>query len=194
MSKQFRFRRLFEKEHSKRAQTLMKSERQHLYHIYWSVWRKFTSKKFLLLICKIFRLFLDKLTANDKLSLLNGDNSCNEFRCSFLKNKKLFLNFYLNFSNILWIFNIFRKNITLIADVFPILRTLKNSPISEDPSKSNIVNGTKRCWNLNDSSFAMFIDQWENIFCCKKLLLVICKSSWGFVFTYDCRWQVFCSY
>ena len=34
MSIKSRFRRLFHKRHGKRAETLLKSERQHLYHIY----------------------------------------------------------------------------------------------------------------------------------------------------------------
>ena len=56
----------------------------------------------------------------------------------------------------------------LIPDVFPILQTLKNkldkclnSFVSEDCSKSKIVNSPKRCWNLNDSTFTIFIDQCE---------------------------------
>ena len=48
---------------------------------------------------------------------------------------------------------------TLIADVFPKLRTPKNmvrsmhkSPVSEDPTKSNMVNLPKLCSNLKDTS------------------------------------------
>ena len=44
---------------------------------------------------------------------------------------------------------------TRIADLFPKLRTLKNkldqcliSPVSEDASKSKMVNVPKDCWNL----------------------------------------------
>ena len=32
------------------------------------------------------------------------------------------------------------------------------SPVSHDPSKSNMVNRLKHCWNLNDSAFIIFID------------------------------------
>ena len=35
------------------------------------------------------------------------------------------------------------------------------SPVSEDPSKSNMVNVPKHCGNLKDSSFTIFIDHWE---------------------------------
>ena len=32
------------------------------------------------------------------------------------------------------------------------------SPVSEDPSTSNMVNGPKHCWNLSDSTFTIVID------------------------------------
>ena len=31
------------------------------------------------------------------------------------------------------------------------------SPVSEDPSTGNMVNGQKQCCNLNDSTFTTFI-------------------------------------
>ena len=35
------------------------------------------------------------------------------------------------------------------------------SLFSEDPSKSNVVNAPKRCSNLKNSTFTIFIDHWE---------------------------------
>ena len=35
------------------------------------------------------------------------------------------------------------------------------SPLSEDPSRSNMVNRSKHCSNLNDSTFTIFIDPSE---------------------------------
>ena len=47
-------------------------------------------------------------------------------------------------------------------------------PLSEVPSRSNMVSGTKHCWNLNETTFTIFIDHcdgnWDG-----KPLLVICK-------------------
>ena len=58
---------------------------------------------------------------------------------------------------------------TLIADVFLKLQTPKNvvremskSPVSENPLKSNMVNGLIRCSQLNGSTFTIFIDSHEN--------------------------------
>ena len=36
------------------------------------------------------------------------------------------------------------------------------SPISEKPLTGNVVNGPKHYFNLNDSTFTMFIDQFES--------------------------------
>ena len=35
------------------------------------------------------------------------------------------------------------------------------SPVSEDPSKNNMVNVPKHCSNLKNSSFTIFIVHWE---------------------------------
>ena len=43
---------------------------------------------------------------------------CKIFRCIYLRNKKDFLNFFLHFLNSDSILNIFKKKMTLIADVF----------------------------------------------------------------------------
>ena len=57
---------------------------------------------------------------------------------------------------------------TFIADVFSQLQSRKTvldkclkSPLSEDPSKSNMIKACKHCYNLNYSAFAIFIDQCE---------------------------------
>ena len=49
-----------------------------------------------------------------------------QFGSNYLKNKKLFLNFFLRFRNLHEILNICRKKMTLIADLFAKLRTPKN--------------------------------------------------------------------
>ena len=51
---------------------------------------------------------------------------CNILRCNYLRNKKQFPNFFFDFENLDSIFNIFKKKMTLIADVFLNWRTRKN--------------------------------------------------------------------
>ena len=106
---------------------------------------------------------------------------CNIFRCNYVRNKKLSLNFFLNFPNLNSILNIFKKRMTLIADVFLNLRTPKNvvrymskKSLSDDPSTSNMVNGPKHCWNLNDSTFTIFIDRCEE----NHALKIFCDWYW----------------
>ena len=74
MSKKSRFKGSFGKQHHKRAQTLLKSSWQYLYHIYWSLRMQLTCKKFMLVICKISRLFINTLSADGKYSIFNRDN------------------------------------------------------------------------------------------------------------------------
>ena len=65
MSKKSRFREPFDKQHGKRAQALLKSASQHLYHIHRSLPRKLSWKKSLLLTCKILG-HLVNTSATDK--------------------------------------------------------------------------------------------------------------------------------
>ena len=43
------------------------------------------------------------------------------------------------------------------------------SPVSEDPSKSNMVNAPKLCSNFKDTFFTIFLDHWE-VNCRRKSL------------------------
>ena len=125
MPKKSRFRWSCDKWHGKQAEKLLKSERQHLYHIYWSLWRKLSWKKSLLMICKILGLLVNPLTADDKYSLLNENNLLQHIQMHLSQKWKIFSQFILYFINLDSIFNISEKNITLIADVFLILGTPK---------------------------------------------------------------------
>ena len=111
---------------------------------------------------------------------------CNIFRCNYLRNKKLFLNSFLHFRNIDSILNIFKKKMTCIADVFwtyglrkTCLDNFLKSPVSEDPSTSNMVNGRKHCWCLNISTFTIFLDNCEGNSVAKSL-------SWWYEKYWDC--------
>ena len=83
--------------------------------------------------------------------------------------KKNFPNFFFDYGNLDCILNIFKKKMSVIADVFLNLLILKNlvrwmskRPVSEHPSTANMVNGAKHFWNLNDSTFTIFIDRGED--------------------------------
>ena len=126
MSKKSHFWGPFDKQHVKLAQTLLKSEPQNLKHVYWSLKRQLSSKKSLLVICKVSRLFVNALTADDKYSLLNRDNLTQPIQTELSQRQKKISQLFLPFWNAKKILNTFKKKMTLIADVFPKLRTLKN--------------------------------------------------------------------
>ena len=94
MSRKFRFSGPSKKQDDKWAQTLLEFEKQHLYHIYWSMWRHLSCKKSLLVICKILRLFLNTLKADDKYSLLIRDNLMQPIQMQLSQNQKTFCWFF----------------------------------------------------------------------------------------------------
>ena len=49
-----------------------------------------------------------------------------QFKCKYLKNEKLFLNFLFHFWNLHQIFNILKEKMIVISNVFPKLQTVKN--------------------------------------------------------------------
>ena len=97
MSNNSRLKGPFEKQHGKLAQTMLKSERQNLYHIYCTLWSKLSFKKSLLDIWKTLRLFVNTLTTDDKYSLLNSDNLTQPIQMQLSQKQKFFLNFCVYF-------------------------------------------------------------------------------------------------
>ena len=97
MSKKSRFKGSFAKQHGKRAQTLLKFAWQHLYHIYWSLWRRLTCRNSLLVICKISKLFPNTLSADGKYSLLNWDNLTQHIQMQLSQKQKTFSEFFCAF-------------------------------------------------------------------------------------------------
>ena len=62
-------RTLRESQHVKVSETSQKSERQYFSHIFLSLSKKMASKKSLLVVTEILRLFVNIFTPNDKHSL-----------------------------------------------------------------------------------------------------------------------------
>ena len=78
-------------------QTHLQSARQHLYQIYWSLWTLLSWKKSLLVLCKILRLFVNKLTTDGKYSLLNRDDFTQPIQILVSHKKKTFSWFFSAF-------------------------------------------------------------------------------------------------
>ena len=125
MSKKSHFTRCFEKQYEKRAQTLLKSSSQHLYHIHWSLARKLSSKKSLLLTCQILALLFITLGADEKYPVLNRDNLTKPIQMQLSQKEKSFSEFFAEFFKSTLNFKHLEKKITLIYFVFSKLRTPK---------------------------------------------------------------------
>ena len=98
MYRKSRFRGCFDKQCGNRAETLLKSVWQHLYHIHWSLARKLSSKKSLLLTCQILGLLLNTLAADEKYHVLNRDNLTIPIRMQLYQKEKSFSQFFSVFS------------------------------------------------------------------------------------------------
>ena len=98
MSKKSSFRLSFQEQHGKRVQTILKYERQHLYHIYWQIRRQYSCKRSLLVIWKMLRLFFNTLSATDKYSLFSRDNLTQPIQMQLSQKQKAFSGFFFSIS------------------------------------------------------------------------------------------------
>ena len=99
----------FQKEHAKRVSALFKSERQHLYHINWSMGRILNCKKSLLVICKILRLFVNILSTLEKYSPPNREYLTQLIQIELSQKQKFFPWFFSAFSKSKLNFEHFQK-------------------------------------------------------------------------------------
>ena len=141
LSKKSLLRGPVEGQHDEWAQTLLKYERQHLRHMYWPMWRQLSRTKSLLVVCKIWRLFVNTLTGDGKSSLVNRDNLMQQIEILISEKQDNFFLFvfFLHFRNLDWILKVFKEKITLTLDVFRKIRGPKNVVIYF--SKKSLLRG-----------------------------------------------------
>ena len=186
MSKKSSFRGPFEKQHGKRAQPLLESTSQHLYHIHWTLQSKSSWKNSPFWTCQILGLLANTLAADEKYPVLNRDNLTIPIQMQLSQKQKTFSQFFAAFLKSSLNFKHFEKKMTLIAFVFWKLLTPKTwldkclkSPVSEDPSTSNMADVPKHCWNLHHTIFIIFIDHCQVNWVGKNL------SDWH-AYSWDC--------
>ena len=109
MPKKSPFRGHFDKQHGKGGQTLLKPETHHLYYIYWSLSRRLSWKKYLLVICKVLGMFVNILTADDKCFLLNRDNLRHPIQMQLSDKQKKNHQFFSDILKSKWNFEHFEK-------------------------------------------------------------------------------------
>ena len=90
MSKKYGFRRPFNKQHGKRAQALLKSALEHLYHIHRWLPSQLSGKTSLLRTCQILGLLVNTLAAGEKYPVLNSDNLMIRIQMQLSQTKKFF--------------------------------------------------------------------------------------------------------
>ena len=88
------FRAPFNRQHRKWVETLLQSERQHLFNIYQSLWRQLRWEKSLLVIYQILKLCFNTLTADDKDSVLNRDNLTQPIQMRLSQKQKTFFTIF----------------------------------------------------------------------------------------------------
>ena len=97
MFKKSYFRGPFDKQHGKRAQALLKSASQHLYHIHRSLPRKLSWKKSLLLTCQILGLLVNTLATDEKYPVPNRENLTIPIQMQLSQKQKTFSEFFAEF-------------------------------------------------------------------------------------------------
>ena len=79
-----------DRQYGKRAETLIQSQRHHLYQIHYSLGRKLSWEEPLLVTWQILRPFANTLTADDKYSLLSRDNLMQPIQMQLSQKQKTF--------------------------------------------------------------------------------------------------------
>ena len=128
------------------------------------------------LTCKAWRLFVKTLTAGDKYSLPSRDNLMQQIQMHLSQKQKLVLYFFAHFWNLQKILNIFKKRSPsnpLHFRNYGLWKTLLDkclkSPVSGALITGNVVNEPKHCVNLNDSTFTICIDHFQDDWVAKGL-------------------------
>ena len=132
-SKRCCFRACFDSQHGKASQILAKSPWERFYHVLLSFSRKLIGKMAPLVLREIIRVFFNTLTGGGKYPVQDCQCMPLPFKCNYLKNEKLFLHFLFHFWNLHLILNNLKQKMTVIANVFHKLKTVKIlvRPLSE---------------------------------------------------------------
>ena len=97
MSKKSQFRGPLDKQHGKGSQALLKTASQHFDHIHWSLTRKLSWKKCLLLISQILGLLVNTSAVDEKYPVLNRDNLTIPIQMQLSQKQKTFSQFFAAF-------------------------------------------------------------------------------------------------
>ena len=144
-----------------------------------------------------FRPFLNTLTADDKYTLISRDKWMQTIQMHLSQKQKIFSDLFPALFESAINLEHFQKKMTLIIYVFPNYRPRKTcldkclkTPVWEDVSTGDMVNGPKRWFNLNESTFIILSDHCKGNWVA-KVTLTHRNILQTFSSHIDCWWQVF---
>ena len=106
-------------------QTPLKVARHHYYPFFPWILGKLSWKKTALLWSKILRLFANTFTADGKCSFRNMQNFGQQFQTLLSQKQKTLSGFFLHLWNVDEIYNILKKRMRFLAELFPKLMSRK---------------------------------------------------------------------
>ena len=117
---------------------------------------------------KVWRLFVNTLTPDDKGSVITRDNSMQTIQTHLTRKPTIFSQFFAAFLICALSFEHFKKkwpSLLLCFRNYPPRKTwlekFLKAPVWEDPSVRDIVNAPKHWFNPNASTFTILIDDFE---------------------------------
>ena len=136
-----------------------------------------------LLTCRFLGLLVNTLATDEKSPVLTRDKLTIPIQMQWSQKQKTFPQFSAAFLKFKLNFKYFEKKVSRMVFVFPKLRTPKawsdkslKTPVSPNPSTSNMVNVPKHCWNLYHSTFIPLIDHSQVNWVGKSLRYIHAKS------------------
>ena len=147
--------------HFKGSKALHKAVRQYFSHIFWSLWKKCSSKKFVLVVSEMLTLFVNILTPDDKYSLSKRECLMKPIQMLLTQSQKIFFcisEIYIKFgilwkkrqaSKVICFWNYRRRKAGLLK--------CQKSPVSKLLRTGNVVKGRKHCINLHGIIFVIFL-------------------------------------
>ena len=97
LSKKHRLRTAFDSQHVKGSQTLVKSTSEYFQHIFSSLWDNLSWKISTLVICQIWDVYCNTLTANDKYPFRDRENFSTPIQMQLSLKQKTFSHFFNQF-------------------------------------------------------------------------------------------------
>ena len=126
LSKENRFRTGFGSQHVKSSEILVKTPFERFFHVFPSFSRKLVWKMSPLVLGEILGVFVNTLNPESKYPVQDGENLEIPIQMQLSEKRKTFSQFFLPFLELHQFLNILKREMIIIANIFPKLETVKN--------------------------------------------------------------------